>query len=142
MIRVAVSGGFDPLHPGHIEYFRLAKSLGDYLIVIVNTDDWLLRKKGFIFMPLKSRVVMLEAVKYVDSVIVSIDTDNTVAETLRYIKPHIFGKGGDKTSDAVMPSRELTVCKEIGCKVVYGLGEKVESSSQLVKNTLTVLSEL
>ena len=144
MFRVAVSGGFDPLHSGHIEYFKLARALGDRLIVIVNTDEWLIQKKGYAFMPLNDRFIILESIRWVDAVVVAIDQDDTVAETLRCLKPDIFAKGGDRRSDADMPPSEIKVCREIGCRIVYGVGgyEKADSSRALVERAVTKFKEL
>ena len=132
---VAVSGGFDPPTAGHIEYFYKAKKLGDWLIVILNTDEFLLDKRkgtkleGRIRYPLRDRIKIISAFKPVDRVVVSIDKDQTVAETLRTIKPDIFANGGDR-NESNASQKEIDVCKEIGCKVVYGCGEKISSSFQ------------
>ena len=128
MIRVAVSGGFDPLHVGHLEYFKRAKQLGDKLIVIVNDDSFLKRKKGKIFMPLADRVRIIQALSVVDEVVASIDKDDSVVETLRLIRPDIVGNGGDRTASGV----ELKLAKEIGYKMVWNLGAKIRSSSNMV----------
>jgi D-beta-D-heptose 7-phosphate kinase/D-beta-D-heptose 1-phosphate adenosyltransferase len=115
---VAVSGGFDPLHADHIKLFREAKKLGDKLVVILNTDEWLLKKRNFVFMPFDQRKEILEAIRYVDEVVPQIDKDMTVAETLRLIKPHIFVKSGDRTLDT-LPKAEVKVCDELGIMVRY-----------------------
>src|SRR5882724_4585395 len=95
---VAVSGGFDPIHPGHIRMFKEAKALGDRLVVILNNDNWLMKKKKFVFMKQNERKEVIEAIKYVDLVIISKhkhDTDDmSVSEDLRRIKPDIFANGG------------------------------------------------
>lgn len=129
MREVAVSGGFDPIHIGHIRYFKEARKLGDRLVVILNNDAFLIRKKGYVFMPLLERKAILESIIYVDEVIVAVDNDNTVNKTLELIKPDIFANGGDRVK--ADPS-EGRVCQEIGCKQVFGLGEKIQSSSGLV----------
>ncbi len=130
MIKVAVSGGFDPLHVGHIRYFKEAKKLGDKLIVILNTGKFLKEKKGYIFMPFEERKELIESIKYVDGVVKCIDEDETVCETLKMLKPNIFAKGGDRTLENI-PERK--VCEDLGIKMVFGLGgEKVQSSSWLV----------
>ncbi len=127
---IAASGGFDPIHVGHIEYLKHAKSLGDKLIVIVNSDDFLLRKKGYVFMPLKERLAIVSALKCVDEVFVCVDQDQTVCESLKIIKPNIFAKGGDRNVENIP---EANICKELGIDIVDGLGEKIQSSSSLVK---------
>ncbi len=130
MVIVAASGGFDPIHVGHVEYLEHAKSLGDKLVVIVNTDDFLLRKKGYAFMPLAERMKIVQALKCVDEVIACIDKDQSVCETLRMLKPNIFAKGGDRNVGNIP---EAVICSEVGITIVDGLGAKIQSSSDLVK---------
>jgi len=98
---VAVSGGFDPLHSGHIRYLREAKNLGDELVVILNTDEFLKKKKGYVFMPYKERKEILKSITYVDRVVRCIDKDQTVAKTLELVRPHVFAKGGDRTIENI-----------------------------------------
>lgn len=130
MKTITASGGFDPLHVGHVEYLEHAKSLGDKLIVIVNADEFLIRKKGYAFMPLAERVQIVKALRCVDEVFVCIDQDQSVCESLRAIKPDIFAKGGDRNSGNIP---EKIVCDELGIMIVDGLGQKIQSSSDLVK---------
>lgn len=130
-IIVAASGGFDPLHVGHIDYLEKAKKLGTKLVVILNTDEFLIRKKGYVFMSFEERMQIVAALRCVDEVVRCIDSDDTVCETLRVIRPHIFAKGGDRLlSRGNIP--EVDVCKEIGCTIVDGLGKKIQSSRSLV----------
>lgn len=134
-ITVAASGGFDPPHFGHIQYLELSKQLAGEdgkLVVIVNTDDFLIRKKGYAFMPLDERVGIIKALRCVDEVVVCIDKDQSVCETLKAIRPNIFSKGGDKNSSNIP---EAEVCKELGIQIVDGLGAKIQSSSDLVKKS-------
>jgi len=126
---VAVSGGFDPLHVGHIQYFRKAKELGDELIVILNSDKFLLNKKGYIFMSYKERKEIIESIRCVDKVVPCIDKDQSVCKTLEKIKPDIFAKGGDRT---LLNIPEKEVCERLGIKMIFGVGEKIQSSSWLV----------
>lgn len=129
---VAVAGGFDPLHEGHIDHLKAARSLGDKLIVILNPDSDLMRKKGYALMTFENRRKVLKAIRYVDEVVEAIDGDGTVAKTLEKIRPNIFAKGGDRVP-ANMPVNEVDVCKRINCKIVYNVGgTKKSSSSQLV----------
>ena len=133
---VAVSGGFDPIHVGHIRHFEAAKKLGDRLIVILNNDNWLQLKKGFVFMPEKERKEMIEAFSCVDEVVLTSHKRNTkdisICEELKKVRPHIFAKGGDRTLENIP---EPVVCKEIGCKMVFNVGKggKVQSSSRLLE---------
>ena len=127
---VAASGYFNPLHRGHIEYLEKAKSLGDRLIVIVNSDYQRALKCSKAFMLEDERMLIVKALKCVDEVFLSVDKDTTVCHTLRVLKPHIFAKGGDRTIDEIPESR---VCKELGIEMIDGLGEKIQSSSWLLK---------
>jgi len=130
---VVVAGGFDPLHHGHVRHILAAKELGDILIVIVGTDKHMIMKKGFVFMPFEQRMEIISAIKGVDDVQECIDLDGTVTETLKLLRPDIMAKGGDRTPET-MPASEIEMCKKIGCKIVYGVGgDKVQSSSKLVK---------
>ncbi|MBX4191720.1 MAG: adenylyltransferase/cytidyltransferase family protein [Candidatus Doudnabacteria bacterium] len=135
VITVVVSGGFDPIHPGHIRLFRDAKNLGDRLVVILNNDSWLMKKKRFTFMKQKERKEVIEAIKYVDDVVISKHKhdpeDMSVTEELRRLKPDIFANGGDRTKKNVP---EDAVCKRLGIKMVFnvGAGGKIQSSSDLV----------
>lgn len=131
---VAVSGGFDPVHIGHVRMFNEAKKLGDKLVVIVNNDNWLTKKKGYVFMPQEERKEVIEAFGAVDEVVFTghgvNPTDMSVAEALRQVRPHVFANGGDRL-DHNTP--ETDVCKEINCQMEFnvGAGGKVQSSSWL-----------
>ena len=128
---VAVSGYFDPLHVGHLEYFGRAKSLGDVLVVIVNNDDQLRKKRNSTdpFMKQEDRINLIEAISFVDKVVLSVDNDKSVCETLRLLKPDIFAKGGDRFFGEVP---ETDVCKELGIKMVHRLGAKIRASSEII----------
>ena len=125
---VVTSGYFDPLHVGHIECLELAKQLGDKLIVIVNSDLQAKLKKGKSFMREKDRMKIISALKCVDEVFLSIDEDKSQCKSLRYLKPDVFAKGGDRMSNEIPESK---VCRELGIEIVDGLGEKIRSSSDL-----------
>ena len=112
---VAVSGGFDPLHKGHIEHLKEARKLGDKLVVILNKDQFLLKKKGSVFMPYEDRREILKSLGFVDDVIPCIDEDDTVNETLKQLKPNVFAKGGD-WKDKEIPEKK--VCEELGIEIV------------------------
>lgn len=120
IITVAASGAFDPIHVGHIQYLRAAAKLGDRLVVILNSDDFLLRKKGFVFRPFHDRKVILENIKGVDEVITCIDKDQTVCKTLEQIKPDIFAKGGNPALCKNLP--EIDTCRSIGCELIMNVG--------------------
>jgi D-beta-D-heptose 7-phosphate kinase/D-beta-D-heptose 1-phosphate adenosyltransferase len=129
---VAVSGGFDPLHVGHVRMIQEARRLGTRLVVIVNDDEFLLRKKGYVFMPLAERMEILRALRDVDDVVAAVDKDQTVRETLRQVKPDVFANGGDRRAEADIPEAE--VCSELGIDLVFNVGGgKVQSSSDLVR---------
>lgn len=125
---VVASGYFDPIHKGHIEYLKLAKSLGDKLIVILNNDYQTKLKKGKFFMEENERKIVLESIKYVDEVFLSIDKDKSVCKSLLSIRPDIFANGGDRNQDEYP---EMNICKELNIEMVDGLGEKIQSSSNL-----------
>ena len=127
-IRVAVSGYFDPIHIGHLEYLRMAKELGDSLVVIVNNNHQCKLKKGKHFMHENDRVEIVKALKFVDEVFLSVDNDRTVCKSLEEIKPDIFANGGDRATSEVP---ETPVCKKFNIKMVDGLGDKIRSSSSL-----------
>ena len=123
---VVVSGYFDPIHRGHIEYFKRARALGDRLIVILNNDHQAVLKKGKPFMPFEDRRSIVESIRYVDEVFVSIDKDKSVCESLKALRPHIFAKGGDRFIEEIP---EAAICRELGIEIIDGLGDKVQSSS-------------
>ena len=137
-VTVAVSGAFDPIHVGHVRYIREAAKLGNKLIVILNSDAFLLRKKGFVFMPFEERKEILENIKGVDEVFASVDEDQTVRKSLEYLKPDIFAKGGARTGPENIP--EVATCEKIGCKVVTNVGgSQVHSDSDLLWKVDTVV---
>lgn len=126
---VAVSGGFDPPHSGHIRMIQEASQFGE-VIIVLNSDAWLMRKKGYVFMSWDERKEILEAIKGVKKVVEVDDSDGTVCEALLRHKPNYFANGGDR-SDKNTP--ELTVCKYNNITMVWGIGgEKIQSSSELV----------
>ena len=135
-IIVAVSGGFDPVHIGHVRMFERARALGDELVVILNNDHWLRKKKRHVFMPEHERKEMLEAIRAVDRVVLTRHgrnpKDASVSRELRKIKPHIFANGGDRKHDN---NPEVPVCEAIGCKMIFNIGDggKVQSSSWLLE---------
>ena len=135
---VVVSGGFDPIHSGHIAYFKAAKALGDQLVVGVNSDEWLIRKKGKAFMPIHERQAVVQSIKYVDYVIRFDDNDDSAILLLKLVKqtwPNdniIFANGGDRNESN---NREISV-KDV--EFAYGVGGsmKLNSSSKILHDWL------
>ena len=123
---VAVSGYFDPLHVGHLEYLELAAQLGDKLVVIVNNDEQANLKKGRSFMKEDDRVAIIKALRCVDEAFLSIDKERSVCESIKAVNPDIFANGGDRTTGEVP---ETKVCRELGIEIVDNLGAKIRSSS-------------
>ena len=134
---IIVSGYFNPLHKGHIEYFHKAKAEGDYLFIIVNNDKQRLLKGSKEFMLEEERVLILKELKISDKVILSIDKDKSVCASLESInhryaahyKLH-FANGGDQENNNIP---EVSVCKNLGIQLLDGLGIKIQSSSWLLK---------
>lgn len=139
-IIVAVSGGFDPPHIGHVRLFQEAKKLGNKLVVILNNDNWLKKKKGVVFMPEEERKEIIKALRCVDKVVLTHHRRNpkdmSVCRELKKIRPDIFANGGDRTHKNIP---EIEVCKNVGCKMVFGVGRggKVQSSSWLLENYIS-----
>ena len=135
-IVVAVSGGFDPVHIGHVRMFQKAKKIGDKLVVILNNDNWLCAKKGRAFMPEWERKEIIEAIKGVDEVVLTghgpHPKDMSVCAELKKIRPDIFANGGDRKLGNIP---EVPVCQSIGCKMIFNIGRggKVQSSSWLLE---------
>ena len=126
---IAVSGGFDPIHKGHVRMIREAAKHGD-VVVILNSDDWLMRKKDYKFMDFIERSYIAGSIKGVIMTSGVDDSDGTVCEALRRIKPDAFANGGDRY-DTNTP--EMDVCKELGIEMLWNIGgEKEQSSSDLV----------
>jgi len=134
---IIVSGYFNPLHKGHLELFEKAKASGDELWVIVNNDLQRKLKGSKEFMDQDERLIIVSAIKYVDNALISIDQDKTQRSTLafladKYIKDFelFFANGGDQNNKSIP---EGTVCKEKGIGLLEGLGNKIQSSSWLLK---------
>ena len=152
---IIVSGGFDPIHKGHLRMFREASNLGHQVIVGLNSDKWLTRKKGKPFMEFEERKEILEGFKYINMVLPFDDDDDTACDLIRkvhslwngdeafeyraidighqgFIDYHdiYFGNGGDRTTDNVP---EMDICKELGVEMLWGVGGgKIQSSSWLI----------
>jgi D-beta-D-heptose 7-phosphate kinase/D-beta-D-heptose 1-phosphate adenosyltransferase len=133
MLSIALSGGFDPIHIGHIRMIQEAAERWDKVIVILNSDAWLTRKKGFVFMPWEQRREIIQAIKGVDFVTGVDDEDGTVCSALRILRPDYFGNGGDRT---YQNTPELILCRELDIEPIWNLGGgKIQSSSELVQKT-------
>ena len=137
---VIVSGYFNPLHKGHIEYLKLSKKNGDILIVIVNNDFQRELKGSKNFMDEKERQLIIRELKVVDKVYLSIDKDKSVSKTIQMISSELnnefelcFCNGGDQDNSSIL---ESNVCKELKIKMIDGLGSKIQSSSWLLNSNL------
>ena len=135
---IIVSGYFNPIHKGHLEYFNNAKALADELIVVVNNDHQRELKGSQSFQEQDERVIIVSNIKAVDKTVLSIDTDRTVCSTLRKIAQDYgsmydlaFANGGDQNNNTIP---ERPVCEEVGITLIDGLGDKIQSSSWLLKN--------
>ena len=133
---IIVSGYFNPIHKGHIEYFNNAKSCGDELFVIVNNDIQRALKGSKEFQTQEERVFIVENIKAVDKVFLAIDDDRTVCQTIKNIFDNhnneyelAFANGGDQNNNSIP---EVPVCQKLGIVLIDGLGEKVQSSSWLL----------
>ena len=137
---IILSGGFDPVHKGHLRMFREASQLGHHVIVGLNSDEWLTRKKGKPFMEFEERKEILEGFKYINQVLSFDDTDDTASDIIRVVHDIFdyqdidlqiyFANGGDRTTDNVP---EMDICKELGVEMLWGVGGgKIQSSSWLI----------
>lgn len=129
---VCVSGGFDPVHVGHLRLIQSAAAYGN-VVVIVNSDDWLMRKKGYIFMPFNERCEILRGFGCVYDTVAVNDSDGTVCEALERLKPDFFANGGDRKTDN---TPEMTLCNSLKIELLWDIGgEKVQSSTDLVSSS-------
>ena len=127
---IAVSGGFDPVHIGHVRMIQDAAKHGD-VWVIINSDPWLMRKKGYVFMPWNERAEIMAELKGVTKVSHVQDDDGTVCEALRRLKPDAFANGGDRKTNN---TPEMDVCEKLGINLLWNVGGgKIQSSSELVQ---------
>jgi cytidyltransferase-like protein len=131
---VLASGGFDPLHVGHTRYLKAASELGHTLIVAVNGDGFLMRKKGYVFMPLEERLEIIASIEGVDYVVPWDDGGQFVDGLIRQIMPDIFAKGGDRSDVQNIAPCERQACLDVGCFLMLSVGgsDKPQSSSALV----------
>jgi D-beta-D-heptose 7-phosphate kinase/D-beta-D-heptose 1-phosphate adenosyltransferase len=132
------SGGFDPLHIGHtrciLETSRLAQEDNGKVVVLVNADNFLIKKKGSPFMPELERVEIISSIRGVDLAVIWRDRGQTVSRAIEIFRPDYFTKGGDRMDASTIP--EWEVCQSVGCKVLTGIGgDKIQSSSELIRNS-------
>ena len=124
---VVVSGGFDPLHVGHVKMFQEAAKLASKLIVIVNNDDFLMLKKGYVFMPIDERMEIIKNISVVDKVVKAIDTDLTVCQTLNLLAKEeniiVFANGGDRQSEKDIS--EASVCRDNQIEMKFNIGGEI-----------------
>ena len=135
---IIVSGYFNPLHKGHLEYFKKSKNLGDKLFVIVNNDNQRILKGSEKFMLEDERVMIIKSLSLIDYTFLSIDQDLTVCKTIKLIFDEFssvynfsFANGGDQTNERIP---EYSICKKLGIELIDGMGEKIQSSSWILKN--------
>jgi len=132
------SGGFDPIHVGHLRCIQETANMATQcssskVIIIVNGDGFLHRKKGYAFMSIEERMEIISGINGVDEVTTWDDGGQTVSGAISLLRPHYFTKGGDRTDISNVPENDA--CELVGCKIIFGVGgEKIQSSSNLVKN--------
>ncbi len=133
-----VSGGFDPVHTGHIQMIQEAARWGQ-VVVVINSDEWLMRKKGYVFMPYEERANILGNIKGVTVVSNVDDSDGTVCEALKRIRPAAFANGGDRKENN---TPEMSLCNELGIHLLWNVGgaDKPQSSSWLVNKAMEQLN--
>ncbi len=134
MKTVMIGGKFDPFHEGHLDHMLKAYDLGDFLYMVTHEDDVLRKLKGKCNLPLFFRIEVLKALmsyyRVKGEVMVALGTDGTMVKTLDAIKPDIFAKGGDRTPNNMI-EEEVYVCRMQGIEIVYGIGDKLNSSSEM-----------
>ena len=136
---IIVSGGFDAIHSGHIGHFKAAKELGDLLVVGLNSDDWLTRKKGKPFLPIEERLCIIRELKMVDLALAFDDNDNSSRDLIRrvldlYSSDVVFANGGDRTKDNIPEIETFGDDPRVGFEFGVGGDNKKNSSSWILKN--------
>ncbi len=132
MKRIMVSGGFDPIHVGHVRMIQEAAKQGD-VIVVANSDEWLMRKKGYVFMPWEERAEIIESIRGVRTVTTVEDADGTVCEAIERIRPDAFANGGDRKGNN---TPEVALCNHFNIELLWNVGGgKIQSSSDLVEKS-------
>ena len=129
-----VAGDFGKFHEGHKDHISKASKLADFIIIVTHTDESIRTRKHYTPDPLEKRIDallgFLNEIKKCGCVVMSVDSDGTVAKTLEHYQPDIFAKGGDRTPDN-MPQSELDICENLGIRIVYGMGDKLNESRKL-----------
>ena len=133
---VAISGYFDPLHVGHLEYIKLSKKLGDRLVVIVNNDFQSKLKKGKSFMNESDRLEIVKSIIWVDDAIISVDKDGSVCKSIELVKPDIFANGGDRKNKEIPESK---ICNKLGIKIIDGIGKKNKKQLKLYWSKIKIV---
>lgn len=141
MTCVMIAGGFDPLHSGHLDHIEKAAALGDRLIVVLQSDANLIAKKGYCLMPYAERRAVLRALRWPMVVVPNQSQDGTCAEALWQYRPDVFAKGGDRTGPETMPQSELDACVRLNIRLVYGIGDLLNSSSRLGRKVAFALMD-
>ena len=139
---IIVSGGFDPIHSGHIGHFKAAKELGDLLVVGLNSDDWLTRKKGKPFLPIEERLCIIRELKMVDLALAFDDNDNSSRDLIRrvldlYSSDVVFANGGDRTQDNIPEVEQFSDDPRVTFEFGVGGEDKKNSSSWILENWRT-----
>jgi len=136
MKTVMVSGDFGIIHEGHVDHIIKAYALGDWLIIVTHTDDSIVTRKSYNPTPLWARIILLRGILAVlggrGEVVVAKDADGKSTNTIERIAPDIYAKGGDRVPGNI-PQEEVDVCREVGCEIIYGVGRKLNSSTELSK---------
>ena len=129
---ILVSGGFDPPHIGHVRMFKEASEWGT-VIVAINSDEWLMRKKGYVFMPWEQRAEIISEFASVSIVSAFDDSDDTACAAIKKFRPSAFANGGDRKKNN---TPEMDLCDDLGIQMLWGIGgkDKPQSSSWLVNN--------
>lgn len=142
MTTVMIAGGFDPLHSGHLDHIERASALarGERLLVVLQSDASLVTKKGYCLMPYRERRAVLRALRWPMEVVPNVDDDGTVNASLELYRPDMYVKGGDRTAQNMAPG-EIETCARLGIELIYGHGDRLNSSSRLGREVAVALMD-